>query len=107
MKHVYPRLGSLVGAIAFLTTATPAFSQSRQTAVSDDGSAVAPIEASASAGGATTSAAPSAGAGRVTELALIAEGVFFDAESRAEFQRLSALPDGAERGLRTGESGAA
>lgn len=106
MQHAHTRLGSLIGAIAFLTTATPAFSQSRHTAVSDDGSVGAPIEASASPGGATTSAAPSAGARRVTELALIAEGVFFDAESRAEFQRLSALPDGGEGGLRTGESGA-
>lgn len=107
MKHVYTNLGSLVGAIAFLTTATPAFSQSGHTAVSSDGSSIAQTEASASpGGGATTVAAPSAGASRVTELALTAEGVFFDAESRAEFQRLSALPDGAERGLRNRESAA-
>ena len=38
MKHAHTRLGSLVGAIALLTTATPAFSQSAHTAVSGDGS---------------------------------------------------------------------
>jgi glutamyl endopeptidase len=106
MKHVYRSLGSLVGAIAFLATATPAFSQGGHTAVSSDGSVAASTEASASAGGATTSVAPSAGAPRVTELSLIAEGAFFDAESRAEFRRLAALPDGAERGLRERESAA-
>jgi len=106
MKHVYRSLGSVLGAIAFLTTATPAFSQGGHTPVSSDGSVAAPTEAGASAGGGSTSAGPSAGARTVTELGLIAEGAFFDAESRAEFRRLSALPDGGERGLRVGESGA-
>jgi glutamyl endopeptidase len=106
MKHVYSRLGSVFGAIAFLATATPAFSQSPQTAVSDDGSVVAPTEASPSTGSAARSSAPSAGPSRVTAQALIAEGVFFDAESRAEFQRLAALPDGGEYGVRTHESAA-
>jgi glutamyl endopeptidase len=105
MKHVYSSLGSLVGAIAILATATPAFSQSGHTAVSNDGSVVMPTEASPS-GGATTAAAPSAGMPRVTEQALVAEGVFFDAESRAEFRRLAALPDGGEYGLRLRESAA-
>jgi glutamyl endopeptidase len=106
MKHVYSRLGSMFGAVAFLATATPAFSQTAHTAVSNDGSVVAPTEASAGAGSATTSSAPSMGPRRVTEQALTAEGVFFDAESRAEFQRMSALPDGGEFGARTRESAA-
>jgi len=45
---------------------------------------VAPTEASPGTGSAATSSAPSAGPSRVTEQALIAEGVYFDAESRAE-----------------------
>jgi glutamyl endopeptidase len=100
MKHYYGSLGSLVGALAFLATATPAFAQSKHTAVSNDGSVVAPAGEAAgpSAGGGGTSAAPSAGARRVTELGLIADGVSIDAESAAEYRRLSALPDGAERG---------
>ena len=106
MTHVYSRLGSVFGAIAFLATATPAFSQSPHTPVSDDGSVVAPTEASPGTGSAATSSAPSAGLSRVTEQALIAEGVYFDAESRAEFQRLAALPDGGEYGVRTRGSAA-
>jgi glutamyl endopeptidase len=106
MKHVYSNFGSVLGAIAFLTTATPAFSQSGHTPVSSDGSSLVSIEAGPSAGAATTRVAPSAGARRVTEAALTAEGVFFDAESRAEFQRLAALPDGGPERGRTGGSAA-
>lgn len=106
MKHLYSKLGSMFGAIAFLATATPAFSQSPHTGVAHDGSVVAPTEASPGTGTAETLSAPSGGASRVTEQALIAEGVFLDAESRAEFQRLAALPDGAEYGVRTRESAA-
>lgn len=94
MKHVYTRWSSIVGAIAVLTTATPAFSQSNHTAVANDGSLVVPTEASPGAGSGPSSAAPSAGRRTVTQQSLIADGAFLDAESRAEFQRLAALPDG-------------
>jgi glutamyl endopeptidase len=106
MKHIYSRLGSVFGAIALLATATPAFSQSAHTVVSSDGTQVAPTEASPGTGSAATTSGPSAGLSRVTEQALIAEGVFLDAESRAEFQRLAGLPDGGEYGVRTRGSAA-
>lgn len=106
MKHVYSRLGYVFGAMALLTTATPAFSQSPHTAVSDDGSVVAQTEASPGTGGGARASAPAAGQSRVTEQALVAEGAFLDAESRAEFQRLAALPDGGEFGVRARESAA-
>lgn len=106
MKHVYNRVGSVVGAVALLATATPAFSQSAHTAVSSDGSVVAPTELGPSTGAAETTSSPSWGAARVTEQALVTDGVFLDAESRAEFQRLAALPDGGARGARIGENAA-
>lgn len=88
MNHVRSTFGSLVVVLAFVATTLPAFTQSPQDPVSSDGSTALPLEVSAG------SVAPSFGLRTITESALAAEGVEFDHESREEFRRLAALPDG-------------
>jgi glutamyl endopeptidase len=106
MKQVSPTIGSMVAAIAFMATASPAFSQSKHTPVSNDGSAAPSVEATFSSGSAATSAAPSRGDSRVTAASLSNEGVFFDPESHAEFRGKAALPDAGEAGSVGGDIGA-
>src|SRR5262245_61078555 len=103
MKQFSLAFGCVVAAFALIATAAPAYSQSKHTSVSNDGSVAPPVEAEFNSGLGPTSASPSRGAGRITESALAAEGVFFDAESRAEFRRLAALPDAGTRSGATGE----
>jgi glutamyl endopeptidase len=102
MKHP-STFGSLVAAVVFAATASPAFSQSGHDPVSSDGSVVLPTE-SAFSGGAAASSAPSRGAGAMTESALSQEGVQFEHESRAEFRRLASLPDAGQRNEAAGET---
>src|SRR5688572_9867198 len=92
MKHSFSNV-SLVAAIVVIAATSPGFTQSRHDRVSSDGSSAGSAEAAFSAGEAA-SATPARGASRVTEAALAAEGVFFEAESRTEFMRLAVLPDG-------------
>jgi glutamyl endopeptidase len=103
MKDVSFSIGSVVAAIAFIATASPAFSQSKHTPVSNDGSVAPSVEAGFSSGSAATSAAPSRGESTVTAASLSKEGVFFDPESRAEFRSLASLPDAGEAGSVAGD----
>ena len=98
MRHASLRFGWVVAAFALIATAAPAYSQSKHTPVSNDGSSVAPpIEGAFGGESPANSASPSRGVRRITESALAAEGVLFEAESNREFRRRAALPDGGER----------
>lgn len=105
MRQISLSFGYVVAAFALFATGTPAFSQSKHTSVSSDGSAVAPSTEAAFGGEAAAgSAGPSRGAARITEAALATEGVFFEAESSAQLRRLAKLPDAGTRNGAVGES---
>jgi glutamyl endopeptidase len=106
MRDVSSTISSVVAAIAFVATASPAFSQSKHTPVSNDGSTAPTVEMGFSSGSAEKSAAPSRGEAAVTASALSRDGVFFDAESRAEFKSMAALPDAGEAGSVAGGTSA-